>query len=72
MTLAIIIDRFEGDKAVLKIGGGLTVIWPKKKLPANIKEGSLLHFKITTNPEEEKNKKELAKEILNEILDAKE
>lgn len=72
MFIQITIDRFEGDKAILKTNEGETIIWSKNKLPIEAKEGSVLNFKITSDLEEEKEKKALAKEILNEILDVKE
>lgn len=72
MLIKLTIDRFEGDKAVLKTNDGLTVLWPKNKLPENSKEGSLINFTINKDLETEDEKRILAKNILNEILDIKE
>ena len=69
MLIKLTIDRFEEDKAVLKTEENETVIWPKNKLPKNLKEGAKMLFFITDNKEEEKFSKQLAKDILNEILD---
>ncbi len=69
MTIKLTIDRFENDKAILKTENGSTIIWPKDKLPENIHEGMVLIFNIIDDAQAEKDKKQLAKEILNEILD---
>ena len=68
MKLKLTIDRFEGDKAVLKTEDDYSVIWPKSKLPAEARAGTVFIFNITDKKEDEKDKKELAKNILNEIL----
>lgn len=62
------IDRFENEKAVLKTEDGETIVWPKNMLPAGAKEGMILAFTVIGDEEKEKNKKELAKDILNELL----
>lgn len=62
------IDRFEGDLAVLSFDDGQKLNWPKSKLPKDIKEGSVVFVYVSSNKEATKNQKELAKEILNEIL----
>jgi len=68
MNIKIVIDRFEGEKAILKTEEGQSIIWPKNKLPVNAHEGMILNFNILNDKETEKDKNELAKEILNEIL----
>lgn len=68
MEEKITIDRFEDDKAVLKTSDNKTIIWPTKKLPENVKEGDILLFTIQTENEKTTKNKELAKTILNEIL----
>lgn len=68
MKYILIIDRFENNQAVLKTEDNATIIWPKNKLPHNAKEGAVLIFDININTEIENNKKELAINILNEIL----
>jgi len=72
MLIKLTIDRYENDKAVLLTNDGEKIIWPKKKLPENIKEGSKMLFIIADNKKEEEFSKKLAKDILNEILDTKE
>ncbi|MEA3398352.1 MAG: DUF3006 domain-containing protein [Patescibacteria group bacterium] len=72
MILKIIIDRFEGDKAVLKTADNDTIIWPKNKLPKNSHEGEGLFFTVTGNLENDEQGRKLAKDILNEILNSSE
>jgi len=68
MVIELKIDKLEDDKVILKSEDNDTIIWPRNKLPRDIKEGSLLAFAINDNQEKEE-KKDLAKDILNEILD---
>lgn len=68
MELKLTIDRFEGDKAVLKTENNETIIWPKDKLPADVLAGAALDFSIKTSGERGQGDKDLAKKILNEIL----
>jgi len=68
--LKCIIDRIEGQQAVLSFSDGQKLNWPLEKLPSGAVEGSAINLKIDQNglsDEEEKNL--LAKNILNEILD---
>lgn len=68
MTIKLIIDRFEEDKVVLAADDGTTIIWPKNKLPVDVHEGSALSFDITEEAEREKQNKQTAKDIINEII----
>lgn len=68
MVIELKIDKLEEDKAILKSEDNDVVIWPRSKLPRDIKEGSLLAFAINSGDEN----KEMAKDILNEILDVEE
>jgi len=68
MIIKLIIDRFEGDKAVLKTKDNDTIVWPKNQLPKSTNEGMSLLFAISGNPNEDKSSRDLAKEILNDIL----
>ena len=68
MYINLTIDRFEEDKAVLKTENNETIIWPKDKLPAEAREGSVLQFEIKADKAAAADKKQLAKDILNEIL----
>lgn len=68
MKFELTIDRFEENKAVLRSEYNETIIWPREKLPADAKEGTILAVTITDNSEAEGEKNNLAKDILNEIL----
>jgi len=66
MNIKLIIERIENGQAVLKTEDGQNIIWPVNKLPEPISEGAILNISI--NNKEQKNN-QLAKDILNEILD---
>ena len=68
MNIKATIDRFENDKAILITKDKIEIIWPKNKLPENASEGIVLNIDIFNDKESTKKNKELAKEILNEIL----
>ena len=68
MNIQLTIDRFENEKAVLKFDSGETLVWPKSKLPENIKEGDVLKINIDSDSEATDSKHGEAKEILNELL----
>ena len=42
MNINLTIDRFENEKAVLKTKDNESIIWPKNKLPENLKEGDVI------------------------------
>ncbi|MDO8261283.1 MAG: DUF3006 domain-containing protein [Candidatus Magasanikbacteria bacterium] len=67
MNIKLIIDRIENGQAVLKTDDNQTIIWPTSKLPEPVAEGEVLNLSI--NSGKEQNNKQLAKDILNEILD---
>ncbi len=54
-----VIDRIEGDKAVILVSGGGEMYLPVAKLPGGAGEGSVLGFDITIDrkAEEERKKK---------------
>ncbi len=69
MKLKLTIDRLEDKQAVLKTEDNQTINWPIDKLPVEAHEGSTIIFNILTDQESEKDKREQAKDMLNEILD---
>lgn len=72
MKTNLTIDQIENNVAVLKTTDGATVNWPADKLPAGAREGSVFVFDILSDKEAESDKKEQAKNILNEILNTDE
>ncbi len=69
MIIKAIVDRIEGEKAILKTGDGDSIIWPIEKLPKGIKESAALSLEINTDEDYANKQKKLAKEIINELLD---
>lgn len=68
MNIKIVVDRFEGEKAILKTETKESIIWPKDKLPKSTLEGMVLNFSINNDKDSTTEKEDLAKDILNEIL----
>lgn len=62
------IDRIEDNQAIIKLENGTTLLWPKEKLPSNRGEGDVIKLNISSDTEETENKEDVAKNILNEIL----
>lgn len=51
MQQVAVVDRIEGDLAVLELGG-VEVLWPVGSLPAGVVEGSALRVTIELAPTE--------------------
>jgi len=69
VLIKLTINRFEQNAAILKTEDNRTIIWPADKLPPNTKIGSVLLLNIFGDSASSPNNQDLAKEILNEILD---
>lgn len=65
--LKVVVDRFEGAFAVLTYGES-ELLWPKNKLPKHIHEGDVLVLVAKKDVDATKDRTELAKILLNEIL----
>lgn len=70
MKIILIIDRMEGNQAILKTEDDENINWPQNKLPKNSKESDVLIFEIHNDKDIKNKKQNTAKDILNEILDA--
>jgi len=68
MQIKLTVDRFESDQAVLMDDSGQSIIWPRNKLPGDLREGSALNFDIVEEKEREQKNKQTAKNIINEII----
>lgn len=67
--LTAILDRIEGERAVLIAGAdGQTIVLPAKLLPENAKEGDAVSVAIGLNEDDADGGPQRAKNILNEIL----
>jgi hypothetical protein len=58
-----VIDRIEGDKAVILVKGGGEMYLPVGSLPAGVREGSVLKFGITVDSEAEKERKRKVQDL---------
>lgn len=73
MVIELKVDRFEEEKVFLRSEDNDLIIWPKNKLPREIREGSLLAFSIKSDLTTDINESgKTAKDILNELLDVEE
>ncbi|MFA6421808.1 MAG: DUF3006 domain-containing protein [Candidatus Buchananbacteria bacterium] len=63
-----VIDRIEGEKAVVRLDDGQEIVWPKDKLTSDIKEGSSVKIIALGDNEMEAHREEIAKNILKEIF----
>ncbi len=55
--MKIVIDRFEGNFAVVELPGDKTVSLPKELLPENAKEGSILSIVLDETETDKKLRK---------------
>lgn len=62
-----VVDRFEGDFAVV-LAESVSVDVPKKMIPDEVKEGGVIYITIANDEEETKERDELARDLLNEVL----
>jgi hypothetical protein len=63
-----VIDRLEGDKAVIRLDDGQQVIWPMADLPEGAAEGEAVRLVLYTAKDDQAEREQMAKTILNEIL----
>jgi hypothetical protein len=67
MRVSFSIKKIEDDKVFLS-SDKEDIIWPKEKLPKNIKVGDDLSFLISFESHDGARREELAKDVLNEIF----
>lgn len=58
-----VIDRIEGNLAVLEIDGKTEIIFPLKFLPSGSQPGNILNINISLNPNAEHRQKEKIKKL---------
>ncbi len=63
-----VIDRIEEGKAVIRFDDGQTLLWPIENFPDDAGEGSAVYISLTKSEIEEQKRENLAKDILNEIM----
>jgi len=63
----LIIDRFEGNWAVLELPDGTTFNFPRSLLPSEAKEGDVLKFDVSVDREETEKRRKQARKLLDEL-----
>lgn len=66
--LLAVLDRFEGDKAVIRFDDGQTLVLPKDDLFNQYKEGDALYFLISPDKDLTTGREKLARALLNDLL----
>ena len=64
----VVLNRFEGKWAVFKFSDGQELKWEKENLPRAFKVGDEIVFKLATTASETKEREEIARKLLGEIL----
>lgn len=68
MRVRVVVDRVEGDKAVLFVGSDETgTIWPRDCLPAGAGEGDVLFFDLNRDEKATRQAREEAAELLRQL-----
>ena len=62
------VEKFEDKLAVLVLEDGQKINWLIKNLPDDIEQGSQIRIVISSSGCQEDERKKLAKELINEIL----
>lgn len=64
-----VIDRFEGNKAVLLLGEEeIQVVWPRQFLPTEVEEGHILQVNFQIDHEATQKAKAEAESLLQQVL----
>ncbi len=63
-----VIDRFEGDTAVISFDDGQKLHYPKSLLSADAHEGSAVTITINTDGQAEAHRQQLAQAVLKELI----
>jgi len=71
MLIKAVIDRFEGDKAVLLFEDSeeKQVLWPKDKLPKPVSEGDILAIEVKVDDEATRIARKEATKLLQRVLE---
>lgn len=65
-----IIDRFEGDWAVVETENRTTFNLPRSILPADLKEGDVINILVSINKEATSQRSKTAKKLLDDFFEA--
>ncbi|MCX6354259.1 MAG: DUF3006 domain-containing protein [Candidatus Aureabacteria bacterium] len=69
MKIRVVVDRIEGELAVLEVEGKGWVEWPVKFLPRGTREGSILDAEFILNREAELRQRAKVSKLQQELLD---
>ncbi|AJQ28356.1 DUF3006 domain-containing protein [Pelosinus fermentans] len=70
MKVLAVIDRFEGDKAVLLLDDEeVQVVWPRESLPSEAQEGDVITMELQVDHEATIAAKAEAERLLKEIME---
>lgn len=64
----LIIDRFEGDMAVIEYEGG-TFNLPRNLLPSEVREGDVIKILITVDKEETENRRKRIQGLMDDVFE---
>lgn len=71
MRIRAVLDRFEGEKAVLLVGDAeARVVWPRPLLPDGAGEGTVLWLDLGMDEQATRTAKAEADDLLRQLLDA--
>ena len=68
MLVHAVIDRFEGNKAVLETDDDMQINWPRTMLPTEATEGTWLDIDITVNSDMTQEAQAEADRLLQSVL----
>jgi len=69
VKIRVVVDRIEGELAVLEVEGEGWVEWPVKFLPRGTREGSILDTEFILNREAELRQRAKVSKLQQELLD---
>ena len=67
-SISGVLDRFEGEDAIIILKDRQIIHWPKYKLPEDIKEGDVVWLRISHDKNLTEEREKIARKILEEIL----
>ncbi|MDD5040179.1 MAG: hypothetical protein PHY34_03435 [Patescibacteria group bacterium] len=59
---------FENTNAVLQVDDTQVLRWPIKKLPNDVREGMVMHLRVSNAHSEEAEREQLKRDIINTLL----
>jgi hypothetical protein len=68
MKVRVVVDRIEGELAVLEVEGKAIVEWPVKFLPRGVAEGNILDLECAINRAAEAAQREKISNLQQELL----